>query len=157
MTIRTKRMAAAALALTAALAGGWAAVAPRSFFTSFPLPGRRWISALPAYNEHLIRDVGWLYLALFAISAWVVLRPRAESFRIVGAGWVVFGVPHLVFHAEHLDVFSDTDAAGNLLTLGLAVLLGAVLLWPDRSSTETPEATAAPSAVAAARRAGVAR
>ena len=37
--------------------GLYALLAPRSFFDSFPL-GRGWVEALPAYNEHLTRDVG---------------------------------------------------------------------------------------------------
>jgi hypothetical protein len=132
MTVSMKRWVAAALAVTAAYVGFWAALAPHSFFTSFPLPGRHWISALPSYNEHLTRDVGELYLALFTASAWCVIRPRSESFRLLGAIWVVFSVPHLIFHARHLTVFSAGDAAGNVLTLTLVALLGVLLLWRDR-------------------------
>jgi hypothetical protein len=132
MTIDIRRLAAGGLAITAAFVGGWAVAAPHSFFVSFPLPGHHWVSALPAYNEHLTRDVGGLYLGLFAASAWTALRPRVESFRIVGASWLVFSVPHLLFHAEHLDVFSPGDAIGNALTLGLAVVLGGCLVWPSR-------------------------
>src|SRR6478672_11459145 len=139
MQVSSKRVAAAALALTAAYVGGWALVAPHSFFTSFPLPGRHWISGLPGYNEHLTRDVGGLYLALFTASTWCVLRPRAESFRLVGASWVTFSAPHLVFHAAHLDVFSPGDAAGNVLALAVALLLGLVLLWPDTHLTTRQE------------------
>jgi hypothetical protein len=139
MHVSTKRVAAAALAVTAAYVGVWALLAPHSFFTSFPLPGRHWISALPAYNEHLTRDVGGLYLALFAASTWCVLRPRAESFRLVGVSWVAFSAPHLAFHAAHLDVFSFEDAAGNVLALAVALLLGVVLLWPETTLTSRQE------------------
>ena len=34
----------------------------RSFYEDFPL-GRGWVEALPAYSEHLVRDVGGLFLA----------------------------------------------------------------------------------------------
>ena len=132
MSVRTYRVAAALLALTALLVGGWAAVAPHSFFTSFPLPGHAWVSALPSYNEHLTRDVGDLYLGLFTASAWCALRPRQESLRLVGASWLVFSVPHLAFHTEHLDVFSHVDAAGNVVSLAAAVVLAGLLLRPMR-------------------------
>jgi hypothetical protein len=63
-------------------------------------------------------------------SLWTVLRPRVESFRLVGASWLGFSVPDLAFHATHLDVFSNEDAVGNVVTLGAAVVLAALLLWP---------------------------
>jgi len=41
---------------------------PRSFYDDFPL-GRGWIAASGgAYNEHLVRDVGGLFLALVIAS-----------------------------------------------------------------------------------------
>jgi hypothetical protein len=119
------------LAAIALFVGAWAAFAPRSFFTSFPLPGHHWIAPLPAYNEHLTRDVGDLYLGLFAISLWAVCRPRQETFRLVGTAWLVFSVPHLAFHAAHLDLFSTPDAVGNAVTLGAAIVLAALLVWPQ--------------------------
>jgi hypothetical protein len=139
MSISRLRIAAALLALIALFVGGWAAVAPHSFYTSFPLPGHHWIAALPAYNEHLTRDVGGLYLALFVASLWTVLRPRLESFHLVGASWLGFSVPHLAFHATHLEVFSNPDAVGNVLTLTAAVVLAALLLWPAGRGSKIDE------------------
>lgn len=138
-SIRNRRVAAASLALIALFVGGWASMAPHSFYTSFPLPGRHWIEALPAYNEHLTRDVGGLYLALFIASAWAFLRPQIESLRLVGASWLGFSVPHLAFHAMHLEVFSNADAVGNVVTLGAAVVLAAFLLWPAGASSKLDE------------------
>ena len=49
---------------------------PRSFYDDFPL-GRGWIAASGgAYNEHLVRDVGALFLALAIASLWTA-RNRA--------------------------------------------------------------------------------
>jgi hypothetical protein len=127
-----KRVVAGLLGLIAVVVGAWAAFFPRSFFTAFPLPGHHWVAPLPAYNEHLTRDVGDLYLALFAASLWAVLRPREETFRLVGTCWLVFSVPHLVFHVAHLGVFTGTDAAGNVVALGGAVVLALLLVWPQR-------------------------
>ncbi len=49
--------------------GVWALLVPRSFYDDFPLPGRDWVSALGPYNEHLVRDVGALNLALGVLLA----------------------------------------------------------------------------------------
>ena len=49
--------------------GAWALGAPESFYQEFPGGGRTWVSALPPYNEHLIRDVGSLSLALAVLTA----------------------------------------------------------------------------------------
>lgn len=134
MSLSIKRVVAAVLGLSAAFVGAWAAVAPDSFFRSFPLPGRDWVAVLPPYNEHLVRDVGGLYLALFVVSAWTVVRPRHETFAMAGLAWEVFSIPHLVFHARHLGTFSTADAVGNMIALGGTVLLAAVLLVPDRQA-----------------------
>jgi hypothetical protein len=133
VTFFHRQLVAAVLAASAAYAGGWAALAPRSFYDSFPGLGRRWVSVLGAYDEHLLRDVGGLYLALMTISVWAALRPRAETFNLVGLAWEVFSVPHLVFHAAHLNVYEVGDRVGNVVGLGGTVALAALLLVPERS------------------------
>jgi hypothetical protein len=135
MTIMAKRVLAAVLGLTAAFVGSWALFAPHSFYTSFPLPGHHWVAALPPYNEHLTRDVGAFYLALFAISLWAVCRPAAETFRLLGVAWLVFSVPHLTFHAAHLSPMATSDQVGNMVALGATVLFAAPLLV-QRAATE---------------------
>jgi len=122
------------LAASAAYTGGWAALAPRSFYDSFPGLGHRWVFLLGSYNEHLVRDVGGLYLALLTISGWAALRPRAETFRLVGLAWEAFSVPHLAFHAAHLNTYAVADRVANVLALGGTVVLAALLLVPERSA-----------------------
>lgn len=134
MTISAKRAVSAILGLTAAVVGLWAQFGPRSWYEDFPIPGHRWVSLLGAYNEHLARDVGGLYLALLAISVWAVLRPAPETFRIVGTGWTVFCIPHLIFHLEHLEVFPPADLIGNVVVLAASALLAVSLLLPDRAA-----------------------
>ena len=147
MSINAKRIVSGVLGLTAALVGLWAALGPRSWYDSFPLPGRHWVSALGPYNEHLARDVGGLYLALLVISAWAVLRPHRETFLLAGAAWLVFSIPHLAFHLQHLDMLPAVDQAGNIVTLGGTVVLAAALLLPQPArrprSTRTTQQTPA--------------
>jgi len=125
-----KRAIACVLAASAAYVGLWAEPAPRSFYDSFPFAGHHWVAALGPYNEHLTRDVGGLYLALFVMSGWAALRPRAQTFAVIGAGWLAFSVPHLVFHAFHLDGFGIADKIGNVVSLGAVAILAALLLVP---------------------------
>jgi hypothetical protein len=131
--IRTKRVVAAVLALSAADVGLWAQFAPRSFYDSFPLAGHHWVSMLGPYNEHLTRDVGGLYLALLVISAWAVLRSCAEGFAMAGAAWLAFSIPHFIYHMSHLGMFGLADKVGNIATLGGTIILAALLLLPDAS------------------------
>jgi hypothetical protein len=133
MTIRTKQVLAAVLALSAAYVGVWAAAFPLSFYRSFPLPGRGWVSMLGPYNEHLTRDVGGLYLALLVMTSWAVLRPSPELFRVAGWSWLVFNGVHLAFHSAHLGMFGTADKIGNIVALGGSLILSALLVIPERS------------------------
>jgi hypothetical protein len=130
MGIRGKRAAALLLALSAAEVGSWASIAPRAFYRSFPGGGHHWVSVIGPYNEHLVRDVGGLYLSLLAISVWAVVRPRPEIMRLEGVAWLVFSLPHLAFHAAHLGPLRLADQVGNMATLGGTVVLAMVLLVP---------------------------
>ena len=133
MHTRIKQAAAALLALTAALVGGWAEFAPLSFYRSFPLAGHPWISSLGPYNEHLIRDVGSLYLALLVFTGWAAIRPHVDTLRLAGAAWLAFSLPHLVFHLLHLDELGTEDKIGNIVSLALNVVLALVLIAPSRA------------------------
>jgi hypothetical protein len=116
------------LGLVQAVNGAWALLAPRSFYDDFP-PGRGgWVSSLPAYNEHLMRDVGGLFLATGAmlVLAAVWLERRLTFTALVA--WLLFAVPHATYHLFNLEPYSAGDAVGNVVALGLTVVLPAGLL-----------------------------
>ena len=117
-----------ATALTGTLVGAWAAVIPQSFYDSFPGFGLMWISIDGPFNEHLIRDVGALYLAIGAIALYAVFAKNLAATRATGIAWVVFGVPHLTYHLLHLEGLSVADVVGNVVGLGGSLLLGVALL-----------------------------
>src|SRR3990172_6463060 len=110
--------------------GGWGGVAaPRSFYDDFPGGGRHWVSALPEYNEHLIRDVGGLNLAVapLLLAAAVVLERRLVQAALVAP--LLYAVPHLIFHvAEAGELERTGDKVAQTLTLVLAVVIPLVLL-----------------------------
>jgi len=98
---------------------------PHRCYMSFPLTGHHWAAGLGPYDEHLIRDVGSMYLALTVASVCAILRRRRESFALVGSAWLVFGVFHLAFHLFHLGMYSTGDKIGNVVALAVQSFVGA--------------------------------
>ena len=140
MTPPIRRALLALLAATAALVGGWALFWPSSFYRDFPAPGRRWVSADGPFNEHLVRDVGALHLALLVVTLAALREPAARQVRTAAWAWLVLGVPHLTYHLHHLGVHGPPDQAGNVLALGWTVVAPVALLV----GTRTPGGPAAP-------------
>lgn len=138
MTIRAKLVMAAILAASAAYVGFWAVIAPHSFYRSFPMPGHHWVSTAGPYDEHLVRDVGGLYLSLLVVSVWTVGRRSTELFRLAGAAWAAFSLPHLLYHLDHLDGLSTFDKVGEAASLAVTLVFAALLLLPT-GSKEGPQ------------------
>ena len=110
------------------LVGVWASGWPRSFYDDFPWPGHPWVASLPAYNEHLVRDFGGMNLAVavvFGVAAATLDRRLAATALVA---YLVFALPHLVFHLDHLEPFGAVDAAAQVVTLVVAALLPLPLL-----------------------------
>ena len=137
VNIRSKQVAAAILALTGLYVGIWAAGWPHQFYDSFPGLGRHWVLALGPYNEHLVRDVGGLYLAMAVVTGWAVARRSADVFAMVGVGWLVFNVLHFAYHVRHLGMYDAADKVGNVVSQVVVIVLAAALLAPGRVSRET--------------------
>ncbi|WP_402465962.1 hypothetical protein [Isoptericola aurantiacus] len=116
----------------AAVVGVWSYALPQEFFDHFPSVLGEWVSQDGPYNEHLVRDHGAMYLALGAASvAGVVWRTRV-GFRLLGVAWTVFGILHFAYHVTHLGHMSTSDAVAQTVVLGVAVVLGVLLLIPPR-------------------------
>ena len=108
--------------------GALAAFAPRTFYDDFPFFAR-WVELLPPYNEHLITDVGGLYLGfalLFGLAAWTLERTlvRAACFA-----FLLSAVLHLIFHAGHLEGFGTADAIAEIVNLALLLIPPPVAIW----------------------------
>jgi hypothetical protein len=145
-----RKVALVVLAANGLMVGLWALAAPRSFYDDFPGAGRVWVAVDGPYNEHLVRDVGGLNLALALVACIALVTGSDLVARAAGAAWLVFGVPHLVYHALHLDPFDAVDSVGLVVALSFTVLAGIVAVLPDRAAlpdrTETsPAASPAPS------------
>ena len=75
----TARVALGILAVIGLFVGVWATAAPHSFFSSFPGGGHMWAASDGPYNEHLVRDVGDLNLALVAVRSTREAGPTEPS------------------------------------------------------------------------------
>jgi len=116
------RVALGALAAVQVFDGLYALFAPRSFYGDFPL-GRGWVEALPAYNEHLVRDVGGLFLATGAVllaAAWTLER---RLVAVAAGSFLLFSVPHTTYHLLNLGPYDTADAVGNVVALLATVVL----------------------------------
>lgn len=133
MSTRIRRCLLVMLALPAALVGIWAYFLTQSWYDAFPGLGHSWLPVLGPFNEHLAKDVGAAYLALTVLSAGAAYR-AADGFlvRLTGLAWVVFSIPHMYFHLWHLGMYDGVDKALNVVTLSYFVVLGAVLILPER-------------------------
>lgn len=132
MTLAVKRWIAGLLAVSAAYVGVWAAAFPVSFYNDFPGPRKNWVSILGPYSEHLVRDVGALYLALLVLSVWAWRRPTADAMRVTGGAWLIFNSIHFLWHMLHLEMFETIDKIGNAVSLGGVLVLSILLLLPVR-------------------------
>lgn len=123
------------LALVSAETGIWALVTPTGFYDRFPGVGRyHWVAELPPYNEHLVRDVGAFYLAFAVLLAATAIVLERRLVIVAMLAFLVAQVPHLIFHANHLEGLATVDKTAQVASLALALLAALVVLalaaWP---------------------------
>jgi len=112
------------------LAGGlWALLFPRAFYYDFPLPGSGWVSTLGPYNEHLIRDYGALNLAMAVLLLAAVVLLERRLVQVALLSWLVFEVPHFIFHVGQTHHFSPGSNLAQLGGLAFLILLPLGLLY----------------------------
>jgi hypothetical protein len=130
---RVARILVVVLGAMFAPTGVQAALFPRSFHDDFPL-GRGWLAAAGGhYDEHLVRDVGALFLALTVLSIWAWWRPALCT--PVSVAWLIQGIWHLGFHLGDLDGLEGFDRIGLLGSLITVPVVAAAALWADRPRT----------------------
>jgi hypothetical protein len=137
LTNRTfERFALGYLGFNTLLVGVWAQMAPRSFYDSFPGLGRVWVAIDGPYNEHLIRDVGGLNLALTTVLVGAVFTMSRSLVISATIAALLYGVPHVIYHLAHTEPLATSDVVGSVGGLALFVVVaGAILFRALRSST----------------------
>ncbi len=117
------RLALGYLALQSINLGVWAMFAPQSFYDGFPGFGRAWISLDGPYNEHLVRDVGALNLALAVVLVWAIVTLDRQVVFAAAAAAVAWGLPHVAYHAANTDGWAASDLVASLGGLALFAFL----------------------------------
>jgi hypothetical protein len=116
------------LAIPSIVIAAWSLISPHGFYDNFPGAGRHWVSALPPYNEHLLRDFGAanVTIALVLLGAALFCERRLVQVAVVA---FFFGVvPHFIYHLTTADALSTSD---NIWSLGgfIVELLIAAGVW----------------------------
>jgi len=121
------------LTIAGVAVGAWAYFAPLNWYTTFPGMGMTWLPVLGPYNEHLVKDVGGMFLGLAALSALALyyLGNRAVVV-ITGISWSIFNALHLIYHLGMLHMYGTRDAVLNVISLGAILLASLLLLVPIR-------------------------
>jgi hypothetical protein len=122
------RAALAILCLAAASIGIPATLAPHTFYADFPFYAR-WVELLPPFNEHLVVDVGGLYLGFAVLFGWATWTVQPTLARAASSAWLLTAAIHLAFHATHLEDFGAADAVGELASLAVLLAPPAVAIW----------------------------
>lgn len=133
------RVALAYLGAAATLIGVTAAFAPRAFYDDFPFVAH-WVDLLPPYNEHLVTDVGGLYLGFAVLFIWAAWTLERTLVRAVCVAWLLAASLHLIFHASHLGGFGTGDAVAEIATLALLLVPPPLALWAAAPACRRPEA-----------------
>ena len=108
-----------------------ATVLPRTFYDDFPFLAS-WVELLPPYNEHLVTDVGGLYLGFAVLFAWAAWTLERTLVRAVCVAWLLTATLHLFFHAGHLENFGTADAIAEIASLALLLVPPPLAFWATR-------------------------
>ena len=124
-------------AVTIGVVAAWILIAPRGFYDDFPVGSSAWVSALPPFNEHLIRDFGsaGLGLATFAgLAAYWMDRRLVQAAAIaVLAG----SLPHTIYHFTTTGSYATGDNVASLGGLVVQTVIPLMVLYMIRGSAET--------------------
>ena len=126
------RIALGYLAFVSLEIGVWAQFAPRSFYDNFPGLGRAWVAVNGPYNEHLVRDVGGLNLALAAVLIVAMITLSRPVVIAASIASLLYGVPHLVYHIAHTNGLATSDIIISLGGLALFAVIPVALIVLSR-------------------------
>ena len=125
-----------ALAVPQGSIGLWALAAPSSFYDDFPVGTSGWVHVLGPFDEHLVTDVGALFVALGFLLAFAAVRLRRETVLVAVIAWLIFAVPHFAWHLFNLEPYETANAIGNTATLTWTVAGGVLILLLLRAPAE---------------------
>ena len=109
-----------------------AALTPRVFYDYVP-----WVDLAPPFSEHLMRDYGAMNLALGLVTAVAAVSMDRRMVRTALAAYLLFAIPHLMFHVTHLHHHTTSQAVTESTAMVIGVLLPLVLLTLTRHSRDS--------------------
>ena len=112
------RLCVGVIAVNELVVGIWNMFWPRGFYRYFPT-----VDQTPPFSEHYARDFGGATLGLALLLSLACLRPKAHFVIPASAAFLVFAVPHGVFHSAHLDHATALEATLLVASLVTVVLL----------------------------------
>ena len=130
-----------ALGIPQALIGLWALLAPRSFYGDFPAGTDGWVNPLGPFDEHLVTDVGALFVALGFLLSFAAVSLRRGTVIAATVTWLIFSVPHFLWHVFNLGPYGAADAVGNTAALAWTVIGGFLILFLVRTPAKPAPAT----------------
>jgi hypothetical protein len=117
------RVGLLAFALIELVLGVWTLGFPLSFYNDVPT-----VDLTPPFSEHLMRDFGGatLGLAVVLAAAGIWLERRLAIVALLA--YLVFSIPHLIFHVGHLHGTSGMEAVVLVGVLVASVSVPLLLL-----------------------------
>ena len=116
------------LAIPSVVIAAWSLISPRGFYDNFPGAGRHWVSALPPFNEHLLRDFGAANVTIALVLLGAALFCERRLVQVAVVAFFLGALPHFIYHLTTTDHYSTSD---NIWSLGgFAVeLVIAIAIW----------------------------
>jgi hypothetical protein len=116
------------LAIPSIVIAAWSLISPRGFYDNFPGAGRHWVSALPPYNEHLLRDFGATNLTIALVLLGAALFCERRLVQVAVVAFFLGTLPHFIYHLTTTDHYSTSD---NIWSVGgfIIQLLIAAGVW----------------------------
>lgn len=129
-----------ALGIPQALIGLWALLGPQSFYDDFPAGTDGWVHPLGPFDEHLVTDVGALFVGLGVLLAIAAVSLRRGLVLAAATSWLIFSIPHFLWHVLNLEPYSTAEAVSNTATLAWTVIGGMLALYLARAGKALPKA-----------------
>lgn len=117
------------LAVTIGLVAAWILIAPRGFYEDFPTGPSAWVSALPPYNEHLLRDFGSAGLGLAVLAGLAAYWMDRRLVQATAIALFAGSLPHAIYHGTTFENYSTGDNIVSFGGLVLQALLPLAILY----------------------------
>jgi uncharacterized membrane protein len=125
------------MAVALGLVAAWILIAPKHFYDEFPGPSQ-WVSALPPYNEHLIRDFGSAGLGLAVLAGLAAVWMQRRLVQAAAIALLIGSLPHAIYHSTTTEAYSTADNVLSLAALYLQVVLPLLILYLATGRRQAP-------------------